>query len=255
MTEGAPQGRPKSTRLFYAKRVPETRRGGDRLRVSAPASLDEGLTRAFTADQVRSLTGLSKRQIQYWDERGFYRPSLTARKGRGRRRLYDFRDLVALRTAAQLRVDHISLQLIRKVDAYLRGLDYEKPMAELKFEVSGGDLYFEESDSVRHARRPEQTVIRVTVPVGRLVEALKADIAKLDRRPLGVLERRRRTLGGKLLIAGTRIPVGIVQRLHADGASVNAILEMFPDLRRRDVTVALKAPPEDERRRGHAEAS
>jgi uncharacterized protein (DUF433 family) len=241
--------------LFYAWRVPETRRSGDRPRVSPPANPGDTLTRAFTADQVRSLTGLSKRQIQYWDEQQFIRPSLTARQGRGRRRLYDFRDLVALRTAAQLRADHQSLQLIRRVDSYLRELDYEKPMAEIRFEVSGGELYFEEADTVRHARRPEQSVIRGTVPLGKLVRSLQADIAKLDRRPTGLLERRRRTLGGKLLIAGTRIPVAIVQRLHADGASVKAILEMFPDLRRRDVTVALKEPPEDARRRGHAEAS
>ena len=161
--------------MFYAWRVPETLGGGDWIRSGAPSNEDNTITRAFTSDQVRSLTGLSKRQIQYWDERGVYRPSLTARRGRGRRRLYDFRDLVALRTASQLRTDHISLQLIRKVDSYLRLLDYEKPMAQVKFVVSGGELYFEESDSVRRARRPEQTVIRVTVPFGRLVQALRAE--------------------------------------------------------------------------------
>jgi hypothetical protein len=41
---------------------------------------------AFTAERVRALTGLSLRQLQYWDEQGFIRPSLTARQGRGRKR-------------------------------------------------------------------------------------------------------------------------------------------------------------------------
>ncbi len=209
------------------------------------------VARAFTADRARALTGLTKRQIQYWDEQQFIRPSLTSRQGRGRRRLYNFRDLVALRTAAQLR-STISLQLIRKVDAYLRRLDYEHPLAELSFEVVDGELYFEEAGTVRPARRPEQTVIRVTVPFAHLVGDLERQIAKLDERPVGKLERRRRTLGGQLLIAGTRIPVGVIQRMREDGASEAVILAQYPDLTRLDVRAALAAPREEGRRRGRA---
>ncbi len=216
-------------------------------------SASADIARAFTADRARALTGLTKRQIQYWDERRFIRPSLTSRQGRGRRRLYNFRDLVALRTAAELRA-HISLQLIRKVDAYLRGLDYEHPMAELSFEVVGGELYFEEAGTVRRAKRPEQTVMRVTVPFAHLINDLEKKIAKLDERPVGELERRRRTLGGKLLIAGTRIPVEVIQRMREDGASEAIILKLYPDLTRRDVRAALAAPREEGRRRRRAVA-
>jgi uncharacterized protein (DUF433 family) len=210
-------------------------------------------SRAFTADRVRALTKLTKRQLQYWDEQAFIQPSLTSRQGRGRRRLYDFRDLVALRTAAELR-SSISLQLIRKVDAYLRGLDYRQPMAELSFEVVDGELYFEEAATVRRARRPEQTVIRVTVPFAHLVGDLERQIAKLDERPVGELERRSRTLGGQLLIAGTRIPVRVIQRMREDGASAAVILAQYPDLTRRDVMAALAAPREEGRRRRRAVA-
>jgi uncharacterized protein (DUF433 family) len=228
------------------------------LRSTNPRRLTENdereVTRAFTADRVRELTGLSKRQIQYWDEQDFIRPSLTSRQGRGRRRLYSFRDVVALRAAAEIRAA-VSLQLIRKVDAYLRQLDYEHPMAEIAFEIVGDDLFFEEAGAVRHARRPEQTVLRVTVPFAHLVNDLERRIAKLDKRVVGKLERRRSTLGGKLLIAGTRIPVSTIQRMRDDGASVAAILKLFPDLRRRDVDAALAVPPEEARRRRPAEAS
>jgi uncharacterized protein (DUF433 family) len=216
--------------------------------------LEREITRAFTADRVRELTGLTKRQIQYWDEQDFIRPSLTSRQGRGRRRLYSFRDVVALRTAAEIR-SQVSLQLIRKVDAYLRQLDYEHPLAEIAFEIVGDDLFFEEAGAVRHARRPEQTIFRVTVPFAHLVNDLERRIAKLDERPVGVLERRQRTLGGKLLIAGTRIPVAAIQRMHDDGASDAAILKQFPDLKRRDVRAALRVAPEEARRRRPAEAS
>jgi uncharacterized protein (DUF433 family) len=216
--------------------------------------LEREITRAFTADRVRELTGLTKRQIQYWDEQDFIRPSLTSRQGRGRRRLYSFRDVVALRTAAEIR-SQVSLQLIRKVDAYLRQLDYEHPLAEIAFEIVGDDLFFEEAGAVRHARRPQQTIFRITVPFAHLVTDLERRIAKLDERPVGVLERRQRTLGGKLLIAGTRIPVAAIQRMHDDGASDAAILKQFPDLERRDVRAALRAAPEEARRRRPAEAS
>ncbi len=107
---------------------------------------------AFTAERVRALTSLSLRQLQYWDERSFIRPSLTARQGRGRKRLYSFRDLVSLKVAGQLRTLGISLQQIRKVDAHLRQLDYRNPLSELRFFVSGMQLYFEESGTVRAGR-------------------------------------------------------------------------------------------------------
>ena len=68
--------------------------------------------RAFSRDRVQALTGLSARQLQYWDERGFLKPSLSSGRRRGRR-LYDFRNLVALRVAAELRGQGISLQIGR----------------------------------------------------------------------------------------------------------------------------------------------
>ena len=89
--------------------------------------------RAFTSEKVRALTHLSSRQLQYWDEQGFVSPSLRRRKGKGRRRLYNFRDLVSLRVAADLRREGISLQLIRNAVEHLRELDYERPLSELRF--------------------------------------------------------------------------------------------------------------------------
>ena len=42
-----------------------------------------------------------------------------------------------------------------------------------------------------------------------------------------------------MLIAGTRIPVVSVQRLHHDGADPTEILEFYPDLTKEDVKAAL----------------
>ncbi len=134
--------------------------------------------RAFGAHRVRELTGLSFRQLQYWDERGFVRPTLSSGRRRARR-LYAFRDVVALRVAAQLRRQGVSLQLIRKVHDHLRQLDYEKPLAELRFWLHEGQLYFSEADTVRAGRRPEQVLAGYVVPVPAIVTELEEMIHRL----------------------------------------------------------------------------
>lgn len=201
------------------------------------------MERAFTADRVLSLTGLSKRQLQYWEETRLIRPSLSRpdARGRGRPRMYDFRDLVELKTAARLRRSGVSLQHIRRVHKHLRALDYAKPFAELHFEATeDGDLVFVESGTVRGGRRPEQALIAVTVPLPAIIDDLQAQIASLDVRRVGKVERRRGTLGGKAVIAGTRIPVSTVQRLAHGGLNTDQIIELYPDLTPEDINAALE---------------
>lgn len=75
---------------------------------------------AFTADQVCQLTELTKRQLGYWDRTAFFPPHYA--DGNRRRpfsRIYDFRDVVGLRTLALLRNKHnVPLQQLRKAGAW-----------------------------------------------------------------------------------------------------------------------------------------
>jgi DNA-binding transcriptional MerR regulator len=199
--------------------------------------------RAFTSEKVRALTGLSPRQLQYWDEQKFLSPSLRRQAGKGRRRLYDFRDLVSLRVAADLRRVGVSLQLIRTAVAHLRGLDYEHPLSELRFWEVNGRLYFEEAGTVREARRPGQTIAGFAIPFAEIVQELEQGIVRLDQRVPGRVERRYGTLGSKPVIAGTRIPVESVHRLRDDGAGEEEILRLYPDLSTADVRAALAEEP------------
>lgn len=208
---------------------------------SAPHPVsDASVERAFTWDRVRRLTGLTKRQLQYWDEEGFIRPSLSYSSGRGHPRLYDFRDLVALRVAAELRRKGISLQLIRKVDRHLRKLDYTRPLSQVRFWAAGNELFFQESASVRAGRSPEQIIFAFTVPIQAIVEKLESEIAALNRRPVGQFERRRGTLGSKEVFVGTRIPVDSIRRMLAAGLTDAEIRAAYPDLRRGDVAAVRK---------------
>lgn len=209
------------------------------MRMMGHASVEQFDQRAFTSEKVRALTSLSPRQLQYWDEKGFLSPSLRRKRGKGRKRLYDFRDLVSLRVAADLRREGISLQLIRQAVEHLRTLDYDRPLSEIRFWQVDGRLYFEEADTIREARRPSQTIAGFAVPLGAIVEELEDGIIQLDQRPHAQVERRRGVLGSKPLVAGTRIPVESIHRLHADGADEGEILTMYPDLSEEDVRAAL----------------
>ncbi len=66
----------------------------------------------FSPKDVVRVTGISYRQIQYWDSSGFIRPS--ARRG-GRYRAYTFGDLVRLQVARELRSRGVSIQKLRSV--------------------------------------------------------------------------------------------------------------------------------------------
>ncbi len=52
----------------------------------------------LTSNQVMQFTGISARQLQWWDERGLVSP---AREGR--RRLYSFDDLAEVAVICELR--------------------------------------------------------------------------------------------------------------------------------------------------------
>jgi uncharacterized protein (DUF433 family) len=214
-------------------------------------AIDQAEIQAFTAERVHSLAGLSLRQLQYWDERGFLHPSLSARQGRGRMRLYSFRDLVSLKVAAQLRSHGISLQQIRKVDAHLRKLSYRAPLSELRFFIAGDQLFFEEAGTLREGRRPEQVIASYAIPVGGIAHGLAGQIAKLHERPHGQVERRRGVLGGRPVIKGTRITVDSIQHLADQGADEAEILASYPDLTVEDIQAALKeTTPRPQRRVG-----
>ena len=61
----------------------------------------------FTPKDVMAVTGLSYRQLQYWDKTGFVKPSY---RKQGRYRLYTFSDLIQLKLVGKLRSNRVSIQ-------------------------------------------------------------------------------------------------------------------------------------------------
>ncbi len=74
------------------------------------------MKRQFTTSEVIELTGISGRQLQWWDERGLVMPNR-----QGHRRIYSWDQLVTAAVIGQLRRRGFSLQRMRKVIAFLEG--------------------------------------------------------------------------------------------------------------------------------------
>jgi DNA-binding transcriptional MerR regulator len=74
-----------------------------------------GMNPSFTSSQVSERTGLTPRQLQWWDEQGIIVPAR-----QGHRRLYSPKDLAELAILCDLRRRGFSLQRIRKMLSLLR---------------------------------------------------------------------------------------------------------------------------------------
>src|ERR1700690_1905005 len=86
----------------------------------------------FTSREVMALTGITLRQLQWWDERRIVVP---AREGH--RRLYSSEDLAEVAVICELRRRGFSLQRVRKVIRFLQR-EFSKRLAET---VSGASDY------------------------------------------------------------------------------------------------------------------
>jgi len=78
----------------------------------------------FSSQEVIALTGVTARQLQWWDERGVVKPERV-----GHRRLYSIQNLTELAVICELRRKGFSLQGVRKVMRFLER-EFGKGLAE-----------------------------------------------------------------------------------------------------------------------------
>src|SRR5437879_13135210 len=114
----------------------------------------------FTSRDVIALTGITARQLQWWDERRIVVPAR-----QGHRRLYSMEDLAEIAVICELRRRGFSLQRVRKVMRFLQ-LEFSKRLAETVSGASeyhlltdGRTIYLETSakqilDILKNARQP-----------------------------------------------------------------------------------------------------
>lgn len=208
---------------------------------------------AFSADQVCRLSGLSMRQLGYWDRIGFFSPQYTDEDRRKAfSRIYSFRDVVGLRTLSVLRNKHgVSLQELKKVGAWLQQR-YNDPWASLKFYVSARRVFFEDpTTGQRIAGRPAgQTAFPVLMKeIERQVDDAARQLQQRANSDLGRITRNRYVAHNTAVMAGTRVPTSAIWNLHKAGYSPEAIIQEYPRLTPEDVGSAIAHEEEQRRRR------
>lgn len=137
------------------------------------------MQRTFTSNDVVARTGISLRQLQWWDEQGIVVPARD-----GHRRSYSLDDLADVAVLCELRVRGFSLQKIRRVIRFLqkelgkRLVETVAAASEYHLLTDGHHIYLEDSargvvDLLKNARQPMLSVClsdaiqRVLAPVER----------------------------------------------------------------------------------------
>lgn len=131
----------------------------------------------FGRKAVIDLTRVSGRQVDYWATTGVVRPSVKSAAGKGSRREYSFKDLVALKMAKSLKDEGISLQKIRKALAFLRKHfpDLKQPLAELRFLTDGETVYVgRDREKIFDTLNQGQFVF--SLALGKIIEELQGEL-------------------------------------------------------------------------------
>lgn len=198
---------------------------------------------AFTSDTVARLTGLSVRQLHYWDRQGFFRPSLAdPNRRRPHSRVYSFNDVVGLRTIAQLLDQGATWPNLKNVRAFFAS-STNADWANRSFSVVDGKVYFSHRDAIVASRPLGQSVSPVIVELAPIVRQVQQAVAALPVRgadQIGKVTRDRLIMNGQDILAGTRIPTATIDWHHRHGASVDEMLEDFPRLTRADIDAAIR---------------
>jgi DNA-binding transcriptional MerR regulator len=141
----------------------------------------------FPTGQAARLTGLTRRQLAYWDRTGLFRPSLVRAQGRGTPRVYSFLDLVQLRVAKRLLDAGLSARKLRACLTYLRENISGGALAPKSFVVAGPDALMLTSDpsiAVNIAKRGQMVwLIGLEAVACELEEAVAKDARGSKARP------------------------------------------------------------------------
>lgn len=138
----------------------------------------------FNTKTVCKLTGLTKKQIDYWDRIHFIKPSIREASGYGSVRLYSFIDLVQLKVAKTLKDKGLSVQKIRKSINYLKkGFpEIDQPLAEKRLITDGETIFvLTENKQAILDTLSEGQLVMVSIAIGKIIEELKGEVEKISK--------------------------------------------------------------------------
>jgi DNA-binding transcriptional MerR regulator len=144
----------------------------------------------YDSKAASTIIGVSLRQLQYWDERDFIRPSVKLAEGRGTKRLYSFHDLICLKVVQNLAHHGFSLQKIRRCLKPLKdnSSHTDRPAQSLKYLTDGDELFVITNDRRKILDAIERQFV-VSLGLGSLVRELDGQV---KRAALGLARKRSR---------------------------------------------------------------
>ena len=155
--------------------------------VAAPAG------QIFTSSEVSAISGVSLRQLQWWDEREVVSP-----RQDGHRRVYTQQEVLEVSVIAALRRKGFSLQKIRRVLRFLqkelgkRLADTVGSSSDMHLLTDGKNIYLEDSPNrvievLKSARQP-----MFLVCVSEQLRRLDASVRKPAKSESGTAQRKER---------------------------------------------------------------
>jgi DNA-binding transcriptional MerR regulator len=134
----------------------------------------------YDSKTASRIVGVSLRQLQYWDERDFIRPSVKLAEGRGTKRLYSFHDLICLKVMKDLARHGFTLQKIRRCLKPLKdnSVQTERPAESLKYLTDGEELFVLTNDRRQILNAIERQFV-VSLGIGNLVRELDGQVKRL----------------------------------------------------------------------------
>ena len=189
----------------------------------------------FNSKAVSKITGLSFRQIDYWDRTHFIKPSVSEASGYGSVRLYSFNDLIQMKVAKTLMDKGISLQKIRKAITYLKKniTEIEKPLSELRFLTDGETVFVLTRDKKKIIDALKSGQLVFSIALGEIVEGLKGEIVALQKeKRYGVTVRGKKhpvVLHPDTEDGGYRVECPSLPGCASQGDTVEEALEMIKD--------------------------
>ena len=148
----------------------------------------------FTSAEVIELTGITPRQLQWWDERGIVVP-----ERQGHRRVYSMNNVTELAVICGLRRRRVPLQRVRKVIRFLQR-EFGKSLAETVGNSSdyhlltdGKTIYVETSaqqivDILKNASQP-----MLAICLSDTVRQVRAEIRQLKKGNGSVIPGRKKS--------------------------------------------------------------
>lgn len=198
---------------------------------------------AFTEEQVERLTGISKRQLRYWDKTDFFTPAFVSENRRvAYSRIYSFTDVASLRVLNVLRNQYrVPLQHLRAVAKELPQMSTDKWTKTELFVLNRRVVFAEPGTNKYREIVSRQYVIGIALNV--VLSDTERDVEDLNRRDesmIGKVTRSRNICHNSWVIAGTRIPVIAIKRFAEEGYSISQIREEYPTLTEADIRSAIQ---------------